>query len=66
MLIYHVYAVAMKTLCVNLKGKPDTIRLDVEKVVDDNNELTLTAFDVKGEKIGTFNLSDVAGWWTEK
>lgn len=66
MLIHRVYAVAMKTLCVNLKGKPDTIKLDVEKVIDDDNELTLTAYDAAGEKIGTFNLGDVAGWWTEK
>ena len=66
MVVMRVYSIAMKTLCVNLKGKPDTIKLDAAKVVDDNNELTLTAFNDKGEKIGTFNLADVAGWWTEK
>jgi len=56
----------MKTLCVDLRGRSETIKLEAEKVVDDHNELTLTAFDKRGEKIGVFNLSDVMGWRLEE
>jgi len=66
MLISHVYAVAMKTLHVLLKGMSEPVTLEVEKIVDDDNELTLTAFDAEGKKIGLFNKSEVAGFWTTK
>jgi len=65
MLICRVYAVSMKTLCVTLKGSTEPLKLAAVKVVDDDNALTLTAFDAKGEKVGMFNMSEVAGWWVE-
>jgi len=55
----------MKTLCVTLKGSTEPLKLAAVKVVDDDNALTLTAFDAKGEKVGMFNMSEVAGWWVE-
>ena len=63
MLIQRIYSVPMKTLFVTLKGCTEPIKLDAAKVVDDDNELALTAFDAKGEKVGKFNLSEVAAWW---
>ena len=66
LIVSRVYAVSMKTLCVDLRGRSETIKLEAEKVVDDHNELTLTAFDKRGEKIGVFNLSDVMGWRLEE
>ena len=66
MLISHVYAVAMKTLHVLLKGMSEPVTLEVEKIVDDDNELTLTAFDAEGKKIGFFNKGEVFGFWTTK
>lgn len=66
MLISHVYAVAMKKLHVLLKGMSEPVTLEAEKIVDDDNELTLTAFDTEGKKIGLFNKSEIAGFWTTK
>jgi hypothetical protein len=56
----------MKTLCVLLKGMPEPVKLEIDRYIDDDNELTLTAFNAKGEKIGYFNKNEMAGFWTEK
>ena len=65
MLIQRIYSVTMKTLCVNLKGKPETIKIATERVEDDQNEYALKAFNEKNEKIASFDFSEVAGWWVE-
>jgi hypothetical protein len=66
MVMVHVNAVSMTKLCVKLRGQTETIKLEAAKMVEDRNELTLTAFAKNGEKIGYFNLNDVIGWWVEE
>jgi hypothetical protein len=63
MLIQRIYSVTMKTLCVNLKGNPETIKIPAERVEDDQNEYILKAFNDKNEKIASFDLNEIAGWW---
>ena len=64
MTVVHVYSVAMKTLCVQIRGNDKTVKLLADKAEENTDSNELLAYS-GSEVIGRFNMKDLVGWWLE-
>jgi len=55
----------MNRLCIQLRGQQQVTRLAASGVEENDDDNQLIAKDEHGKIIGKFNLSEIAGWWTE-